>query len=206
MSSMRPSAPQSETDETLAALAAGGDAVAFSLLAQRHSRRFFKVAYGVVLSREDAEDVVQEAFLKLWNGKARWQEGRNSRFTTWFYRVVYNQALDHLRRKPPFHLVTDEDSHASADMPADEALAEKQASQRVEAALKALPERQRTALVLVYKEELAQGECAAIMGISVKALESLLSRGKAGLKERLKSYDGRRETDTGAVAKAGAIR
>lgn len=195
--------PQSMNDEVLAARVAAGDREAFGQLVRKHSTRFYKVAYGVVMTRADAEDVVQEAFLKLWNGKAKWQEGRNNRFTTWFYRIVYNQALDHLRRKPPFHVV--EQEFASGDLPADDAVAERQENNAVEAALKDLPERQRTALMLVYKEELSQAECAEVMGISVKALESLLSRGKAALKERMKEHDGRRNKDTARVGKAGAL-
>lgn len=194
---MQPLSPET-TDEHLARSVAGGDSAAFALLVRRHSTRFFKVAYGVVLNRQDAEDVVQDAFLKLWNGKAQWREGGNNRFTTWFYRVVYNQAIDQLRKKPPFHVV--EDTYPSGDMPADEAVAEKETSRIVDAALGGLPERQRTALLLVYKEELPQAECAEIMGISVKALESLLSRGKATLKERMSDYDRRRKTDNAAVA------
>lgn len=177
---------QDIADELLAAAVARQDNHAFAELLRRHTNRFFKVAYGVVLDADDADEIVQDAFLKLWTGKAVWEEGRNNRFTTWFYRIVYNQALDLLRKKPRFSVV--EDTHPSDDKSADVLIEEAQERAALEHALGNLPERQRTALMLYYKDELPQAECATIMGLNIKAFESLLTRGKQGLKENLAKY------------------
>ena len=127
---------------------------------------------------------MQNAFLRLWNGAQDWQ-GR-ARFTTWFYRVVHNLAIDELRRRRRGHEALDDTLRDPAPTPVERLESERR-SARVQAALAALPQRQRTALVLSHYEGLPQAEAAAIMGISEGALESLLSRGRAALRERLRS-------------------
>lgn len=164
------------------------DPAAFSLLVERHSRRFYAAAYRILLTKEDAEDVVQEAFCKLWNGKAKWQEERNAKFTTWFYRIVCNQAMDH-RAQRIRHTGGDLDENlASAELSAEEQLLAARQTDNIAKALAELPERQRTAIVLFYKEELSQKEAADAMGITAKAVESLLGRAKQALKERMRIY------------------
>jgi RNA polymerase sigma-70 factor (ECF subfamily) len=126
-----------------------------------------------------AEDVVQAAFLRLWNHAGRW-EGR-ARFSTWFYRVVHNLCIDQMRRQ-----------HRDFDPLADtlpdpapgphEQLEQEQRGLDVQQALARLPERQRAAIVLSHYQECTQGEAASILGISEGALESLLSRGRAALR------------------------
>lgn len=182
------SAADSLSDEELVLRIRGGDSVAFSALVYRHSRRFYAAAYRIMLSKEDAEDVVQEAFLKLWNGKAVWQEGKGAKFTTWFYRVVVNQARDHLaKRKDGRHTELTEELIQSGDMSAHDSMEKQQESQVVIEALAELPERQRTALTLFYTEELSQKETAEIMGITPKAVESLIGRAKLAMRDRLQT-------------------
>lgn len=183
-------APGAMEDNQLAGQVAEGNSGAFAELVRRHSKRFYAVAYGVVLNQQDAEDVVQEAFLKLWQGKACWDGTRQVKFTTWFYRIVYNQALDTLKKKPGFALVDAEDvALPDAQPTAETALGQQQDQQQLTALLQQLPERQRSAIVLVYKEELKQQEAATVMGLGIKAFESLLGRAKKALRERME-YDG----------------
>ncbi len=168
-----------QSDEAIAARVAQQDEEAFHQLMTRHLTRFYHVAYAVVLNKEDAEDIVQEAFLKLWHGKAVWSSDHKAKFTTWFYRIVYNQAIDHTRKKPMFHVMDKDYADQSAGNNAEYVVEAQEQRQAMDIAMQQLPERQRTALSLVYQQELKQQEVAEIMGNNIKAVESLLSRGKA---------------------------
>ena len=88
-------------DHELLARIQAGSRDAFAALVQRHTERFYRLAYRYVQNREEAEDIVQDAFLKLWEDPGRWQPERNSKFTTWFYRVVVNLCLDWQKKKRP---------------------------------------------------------------------------------------------------------
>lgn len=171
------------TDEELVAALAGRDATALAELVRRHGGWAARFATRLTNSPETGEEVVQTAFMRVWEGKARWR-GR-SRFTTWFYRVVHNLAIDELRRQRRAHEPLDEAMPDSGPTPVERLLSERRAS-RVRAALAALPERQRTALLLSHYENLSQAEASAIMDISEGALESLLSRARAALRDRLR--------------------
>lgn len=170
-------------DETLVAALARGDQRALAQLVQRHGGWAARFAERMTGSPHVAEEVVQNAFLRLWNSAERW-EGR-SRFTTWFYRVLHNLAVDELRRRRSGHEELDEALVDPAATP-PQLLEQERRAARVRAALERLPERQRAALVLRHYEGCSQGEAAQILGISEGALESLLSRGRATLREQLR--------------------
>jgi RNA polymerase sigma-70 factor (ECF subfamily) len=176
-----------QSDHDLLALIQQGSTQAFALLVARHTERFYRLAYRYLQSREDAEDVVQDAFLKLWENPAIWQPKRSSKFTTWFYRVVVNLCLDlHKKKKPKTLeddlLVTDDRA------PVEETMMRAQEQKILEKEIAALSERQRTALNLCFDEGLSNQEAAEIMGINLKALQSLIMRAKTTLKERMKAY------------------
>lgn len=173
------------SDESLMARVQSGDHEAFSVLVRRHTRLFFSAAYRMCPHQDEAEDIVQDAFLKLWKNPAAWDGARGVKFTTWFYRVVTNQALDALRRKKPtqggeiLDYIRDDAPDQLAGM------VERDEQAVLENAVQALPERQKTALNLCFYEGLSNKDAADIMGVGVKALESLLMRAKAGVKEQL---------------------
>ena len=169
-------------DETLVAALARRDQRALAELVARHGGWAARFAERMTGSPQTAEEVVQSAFLRLWNSAERW-EGR-SRFTTWFYRVLHNLAVDELRRGGG-HEELDEALEDPAATP-PELLERQRRAMRVRAALERLPERQRAALVLRHYEDCSQGEAAEMLGISEGALESLLSRGRAALREQLR--------------------
>jgi RNA polymerase sigma-70 factor (ECF subfamily) len=173
-------------DQALLALIQEGSHHAFAELVQRHSERFYRLAYRHVQNRETAEDIVQDAFLRLWENPANWQPGRNSKFTTWFYRIVVNLSFDWQKKKRPVPL--------DEDMPlvdqretADQAMIRSQEQRLLEKEIATLPERQRVALNLCFDEGLSNQEAADAMGVSLKALQSLVMRAKTTLKERMKS-------------------
>jgi RNA polymerase sigma-70 factor (ECF subfamily) len=156
------------------------------VLARRHTDRFYRLAYRYLQSREAAEDIVQDAFLKLWEDPARWQPERNNKFTTWFYRIVVNLCLDWRKKKRPVAL--DENLPLADEREAlDSMMMHAQEQRMLEKEIAALPERQRAALNLCFAEGLSNQEAAEVMGVNIKALQSLIMRAKAALKERLKA-------------------
>ena len=140
----------------------------------------------MLANRADAEDVSQEVFLRIWRDAGTWRPG-GARFSTWLYRVTLNLCHDRLRQRRP---VADPEELASLP---DEAISAEGSLQRsavaaqVAAALSRLPERQREAILLCHDEEFVNREAAAILGVSVDALESLLSRGRRSLRQILSS-------------------
>lgn len=166
-----------KSDEELVEMLVAGDSAAFSHLVRRHTTYFYRVAYRVVVSKETAEDIVQKAFLKIWEKPELWQSGK-AKFKTWFYRIVVNLAIDDKRRFKSVALDFD-----VADKVKENDFKEQELLQK---ALKSIPERQRAAIMLVYFEEMKQSEAAKMLNINIKALESLLSRGKKQLREVMK--------------------
>ena len=127
--------------------------------------------------------MIQDVFLKLWTHAARWRPGA-AKFETWLYRVTLNGSYDRLRRRGGEPLEAAVAVPDNAPLP-DAGLDQAAMSEAIEAALAALPERQRAAILLCHFREQGQIEAAEMMGLSVEALESLLARGRRGLKARL---------------------
>lgn len=147
---------------------------------------FYACAYRISGRQEEAEDAVQEAFVKLWQNPKIWQAGRGAKFTTWFYRVVVNTATDRLRKSVRFTPGADPLEAMSDTSPLqDEAMERNDEQILLEAAIQNLPERQKLALNLCFYEGLSNKEAAETLGVGLKALESLLMRAKAGLKVAL---------------------
>lgn len=182
-----PAAWPEKDDHELLALVQEGSGQAFSTLVERHTERFYRLAYRFLQNKAAAEDVVQDAFLKLWENPTIWQPDRNSKFTTWFYRVVVNLCLDLRKKKGAVALdntmeLTDDRESAV------ETLVRSEEQRVLEKEIAALPERQRAALNLCFDEGLSNQEAAEIMGLNLKALQSLIMRAKTTLKERMKAY------------------
>jgi RNA polymerase sigma-70 factor, ECF subfamily len=183
-----PVACPEKDDEELLALIQDGSQRAFSVLVQRHTDRFYRLAYRYLQSKEAAEDVIQDAFVKLWEDPGRWQAERNNKFTTWFYRVVVNLCLDWQKKKKPIELGNRELSIADDRQTPDITMLHAEKQRILEKEIAALPERQRIALNLCFDEGLSNQEAAEVMGLKLKALQSLIMRAKTTLKERLKNY------------------
>ena len=174
-------------DEELLAFIQDGNHFAFAELVRRHNKRFYRLAYRYVQHKETAEDIVQEAFLKLWEDPVRWQPERKSKFTTWFYRIVVNLSLDWQKKKRPVEL--DEEAPFADERETIEATVIRTQEQNIlEREIAALPERQQTALNLCFDEGLSNQEAADVMGLNLKALQSLIMRAKTTLKDRMKAY------------------
>ncbi len=173
------------SDDVLLARYADGDASAASVLAERHGARLIGLAWRLLNDRAEAEDVAQEAMLRLWRIAPRWESGR-AQVSTWLYRVVSNLCMDRLRKRRRARVGLD-DIDDPAD-PAPSAADMMQTAARNAAlreALEALPERQRQAVVLRHIEGQTNPDIAAMMDISVEAVESLTARGKRALSQIL---------------------
>lgn len=160
---------------------AQGDARAAKTLTARLAPRAYGVARRVLGDAAEAEDVTQEAMLRLWRIAPDWQSGQ-AQVSTWLYRVTMNLCLDLMRRRRGGSPGLD-DIAEPAD-PAPGAVQRLQNMQRMDAlqrALMTLPERQRQAVVLRHFEELSNPEIAGIMEVGVEAVESLTARGKRAL-------------------------
>lgn len=159
-----------------------GNPAAFRALSDRHLGRLFALACRMLGEPSEAEDVVQECFLKAWRQAGRWKP--NATVATWLHRIAYNLCVDKLRARRPTVPIEPLDP-ASEDVPADQRIQDSHVTRRLDRALAELPERQRGAIVLVHYQELPAREAASIMDISVEALESLLSRARRALRAAL---------------------
>lgn len=168
----------------LAMRAGRGDRLAASRLIARHSPRVLAICVRMLGDRASAEDAAQETFIKLWRSADRWTPGR-AKFETWLYRVAANACIDRLRQRRPETAAEDAPDIADETPLADQGLLAAQRRRAVETAMAALPERQRLAIVLCHYQEMSNVEAAAVMEVSVEALESLLSRARKSLKECL---------------------
>lgn len=174
-----------DSDESLMEQVRQGNRQAFAALVRRHSERFYGTVWRITGNRSDAEDIVQNAFLKIWERPWLWQPGNGAHFTGWFYRICVNMALDTMRRKKYQAGSAALDFMADAQVLPDQTVWEKQKQAALERALRGLPEKQRAALALCVNEGLSQKEAAQILGVRLKALESLLSRARTGLRDSL---------------------
>lgn len=164
--------------------AGAGDTRAAESLVRRHLPRMVAIGRRMLNDAAEAEDVAQEVFLRVWREAPRWKPGA-AKFETWMHRVALNLCYDRLRRRRE---KTDPDAGLTTPDPAPLASEQWLAQQRaakVQAALAALPERQRAAIVLVHFQETTNIAAAEMLEVSVEALESLLARGRRALKAAL---------------------
>lgn len=173
-----------DEDHKLMRRIACSEAGAFHALVDKHGLRSLRFMERITGSKEQAEDIVQEAFEAVWKQAPDWQP--KAKFTTWFYRVLMNISQRRFRDRLRLYENLDE-TQADENIGAEALMLQHEISGMVEVALQALPERQRIAITLFYYEELSQKQACEVMKISEGAFESLLSRGRASLKAKLGS-------------------
>lgn len=161
----------------------GRDQQAFTRLLDRHLAPLQRFLLRLTGNTADTDEVAQEAFLRIWSHAGRWQSDR-VRFTTWLYRIARNLAIDRHRKRR--ETTTDDLSMIVDDAPDTAIVIDGERRQRLlRNAVAQLPERQRTALVLCHFDGLSNQDAAAVLEVSVDALESLLSRARRTLKTTL---------------------
>ena len=171
-----------DSDEALMARVARGDEPAYRALTRRHLPAMLGLARRILGNAADAEDVAQEAMLRVWTHAPRWQP--LAAFRTWLTRVVVNLCLDRKRRARWVAL----DAAGELVDPAPGAAEAAELGERermLTLAIAELPARQRAAIVLTYSEGMSNAQVADILGTSVSAVETLLMRGKQNLRVRL---------------------
>jgi RNA polymerase sigma factor (sigma-70 family) len=172
-----------DSDDEILSRVAAGDPAASRALVARKLPRLMSLAGRMLGDATEAEDVAQEAFVRVWKQAPKWRAGE-ARFDTWLHRVALNLCYDRLRRRR--EVATAEPPEQVDEGPApDRGLEASDAGRRVARALAALPERQREAIVLCHYQELGNIEAAAVMGVTVEALEGLLGRGRRTLRAAL---------------------
>jgi RNA polymerase sigma-70 factor (ECF subfamily) len=169
-----------DPDSALIARVARGEPVATRSLVAAKLPRVLALATRMLRDGGEAEDVAQETFVRVWRHAAAWQPGR-AKFDTWLHTVVLNLCRDRLRRR------RDVSSDAVPETPdpspdAEAQLIETEQGRAVAAAIARLPERQREAILLVHYQDLSGADAAAVLDISIEALESLLARGRRTLR------------------------
>jgi RNA polymerase sigma-70 factor (ECF subfamily) len=171
------------SDEELMQRVARGDERAFRQLARRYAVRATGLARRITGNPADAEEIVQEALLRVWTNAPRWRPLAS--FRTWFYRVVLNLCFSRRRRAPVLPLdFAGDPVDPGADPGA--ALERRETDRQLAAAITALPERQRAAIALTYDQGLSNAEAAAALDTSVSSMEALLVRAKRGLRAKLR--------------------
>ncbi len=186
------------TDEMLLALIAEGDKQAFAQMMTRYLPAVISFSQRYFPQRSDAEDIAQETFTRLWCKAPEWRDYGLS-VKAWLFKVAYNLSMDQLRKHSSDNMKPssfDEIDHQACieKIMNNESLAEQR-----KAMLDGLPERQRTALVLCAFKGFSNQEAAAIMDISVEALESLLARGRRTLKKRYRHVCEHHQNKNGSV-------
>ncbi|WP_081771787.1 RNA polymerase sigma factor [Paraburkholderia nodosa] len=176
-----------DPDAELVARVGARDPLAVRALVASKLPRLIALATRMLGDHSEAEDVAQEAFVRIWKQAPTWRTGE-AKFDTWLHRVALNLCYDRLRGRRE---ETVADVHAVSEPAPDPAgspdqqIEARTRDERVRAALAALPVRQREALVLTYYQELSNLEAASLMDISVDALESLLARARRTLRAQL---------------------
>lgn len=174
----------SADDVELMAWSADGDPRAFDEIVVRHGPMALRVARRLVDDAVAAEDIVQEAMLRVWQQATRFDRERG-RLTTWLYRIVANLAIDQRRRRRSSPLPDDFDVPDPAPG-AEAALVVTENQAALDAAMATLPPRVRMTIAFVYEEGLSGAETARLLGLSAKAVERMLARARASLRAELR--------------------
>jgi RNA polymerase sigma-70 factor (ECF subfamily) len=165
----------------------------FTALVERQSRFVFRVAYAVLLNAHDAEDAVQETFLKLYRNGG-WRNARNER--AFLARVAWRVAVDHRRVSHPAGMVNDSETRAELPSPTpgpEQTVVAANQHAQVHAMIDALPEELRLPLVLSASDELNSREIAIILGIPEGTVRTRLQRARQVLRERIANHQTRKQ-------------
>lgn len=192
-----------DDESALVASAQAGDKAAFTELVNRYERRVFRLAQNITQNREDAEDVIQDAFLKSFQHLGDFKG--DSRFYTWLVRITVNEALMKLRKRRPNQVSLDDSIESEGDlMPREvedwgpspeQRYAQAELGEILSEVIGTLPPDFRTIFLLRDVEELSTQETAQLLGLSVPAVKSRLLRARLKLRHKLNKYFRRSEAN-----------
>ena len=177
------------SDEQLIHEILSGDSSAFKTLMEKYQLQVFRTVIGFVHSKEDAEDITQDIFVKVYQSLTSFKG--ESEFSTWLYRISVNMSINFVNRNRKNRFLQSLEDifyKPSGEKTPLEQLEESERDQRIRKAIDSLPEKQRTAFVLSKYEELPQKTIASVMNISEGAVEQLLQRAKNNLQKKLSTH------------------
>jgi RNA polymerase sigma-70 factor, ECF subfamily len=174
-----------ESDEDLAARAAGGCRASFAALIERHYDRIYRLAWRWSGSRDKAEDIAQDVCVKL-AAAIRGYRG-DAAFTTWLHRIAYTTAIDHLRSGQRMTAVEPSEIIRLIDSEIEYAAPDDSSGQDIWVAVLGLPPQQRDSVLLIYGEDMSHAEAATVMGCSEKTVSWHVHEAKKKLKILLKA-------------------
>lgn len=189
--------PETDPDGALMVRVKGGDASAFAELVDRYRQPLMNFIFRTLPDATEAEDLAQTVFVQVWKSAARYEA--TARFSTFLFTIARNLCLNEIRRRARHPAESmdddgDDESHPFRQIPdgrvlvADDAVQRSELVAKVQEALDALPEKQRTAVTLCREGELSYEEIAGVLGLSVQATKSLIHRARESLKARLKPF------------------
>lgn len=178
------------TDEQLVTLILNGRTESFQILVERYQKQVFSLAYRLCGDYDEAQDLAQEAFIRIYNELSRYDLSRP--FFPWMYRVAHNVCVNQLQKRPrdtsPLDEVYDLSDESSPELRPEEALARQERIHTVREAIAALPENYRLPLVLKYLRHLSYQEIADQLELPLSTVETRLFRARNMLKKALAGY------------------
>jgi RNA polymerase sigma-70 factor (ECF subfamily) len=174
-------------DGALMSRIADGDREAYAALVDRYLARILRLAIRMIGNASDAEDIAQDVFMRVWLHAKTWRPEK-AQFGTWLYQIAINRCLDHRRRR--WFVSLELAAEVEDPKPGTDAVVfRRETSRLVAKAVATLPDRQRAALILCHFEEMSVRDAAAVLTLSVSAIESLLVRARRTLRARLEALD-----------------
>jgi RNA polymerase sigma-70 factor (ECF subfamily) len=184
-----------EQDDQLIASALQGNQKAYEALLARHNRAIFHVVLKIVRNHEEAQDLVQETFMKAFNALASYRS--EYRFSTWLYKIAANCAIDHVRKKRIEALSLDKpietrDGQVEYEVPdsswdPEQDLVRKQKLRSIDEAIESLPEKYREVIIYRHRDDKPYEEIARILRVPVGTVKARIFRARELLKKKLKS-------------------
>lgn len=167
----------------------GGDTAAYASLIDKHKTMAYNIAWRILKSREDAEEITQDSFLKVYHSLKEFK--RESKFSTWLFRIVYNNAISRVRKKK-LDIDSFDDENYEWMEPADtakelERLSQNEQKKYVNAAISRLPEEDATVITLFYMNESSIEEISTVTGLSESNVKVKLFRSRKRLHEELQT-------------------
>jgi RNA polymerase sigma-70 factor (ECF subfamily) len=177
----------------LAKLSRGGDRRAFAELVELYKDKIYHLGYRMLNQKQEAEDVVQETFLRVYMNLEKYDE--NQKFSTWIYRIATNLCIDRLRkRKPNYSIDADMSDNDGTDwhsiLSSDEAGPEEElilseTQQNIRDAIQTLPDKYKTVVVLRYLHDMSLQEISDVLDMPVTTVKTRVHRGREFLRKKL---------------------
>ncbi|WP_420481832.1 RNA polymerase sigma factor SigW [Cohnella zeiphila] len=178
----------------LARLARKGDQRAFAEIVDLYKDKLYHLAYRMMNNRQEAEDVVQESFLRVYKHLDRYDE--NQKFSTWIYRIATNLCIDRLRKRRPVYSLDAETDHEGLDgyamLPSDERTPESEVilseTQRlIRDAIETLPVKYKSVMILRYLQDLSLQEISDVLDLPVTTIKTRVHRGREFMRKKLEN-------------------